>query len=381
MKDYFPLKLALGEQFFNRKEETALLVRNIDMTRHTVLISPRRYGKSSLVNHVVAGTGLPFASMNFFLVYDDLAVTKRLLAGISTVVSEIMPLTQQALQNLQRYFSGFKLSITPISFSIEASFNAGKIDAVDVVYDALNALAKLAKDQNQKVILFMDEFQDIQNAENAQAIQGAIRHVAQEAEYVVCLFSGSNRKLLLQIFDDKTKPLYMLCDKLFLDRMFASEHSLYIQAAAREHWGASLDEPTLLRIFTLTEMHPFYINMLCHELWKAEAPPQVPKVVNAWSACLEMEQRRIDAEISSLTLNQQKVLSHFARTPTIEVTSRETLHSVQLSSSSLLAALKNLMDKDMVYTVKHEDPLLSQLKKGEYRVLDPLLSYSLRKTV
>ncbi len=49
MKVYFPSKLALGTQFCNRTEERAALHESINQGRHTVLVAPRRYGKSSLV--------------------------------------------------------------------------------------------------------------------------------------------------------------------------------------------------------------------------------------------------------------------------------------------------------------------------------------------
>ncbi len=48
--DYFPSKLATGKAFCNRINELTQLRMNINKSRHTVIYSPRRYGKSSLVN-------------------------------------------------------------------------------------------------------------------------------------------------------------------------------------------------------------------------------------------------------------------------------------------------------------------------------------------
>ena len=42
-------KVVTGPQFINRKKELAKLKANIDHGIHTVLISPRRWGKSSLI--------------------------------------------------------------------------------------------------------------------------------------------------------------------------------------------------------------------------------------------------------------------------------------------------------------------------------------------
>ena len=107
MKDYFPSKLAQGAQFCNRTKEKAVLQENINKGRHTVLIAPRRYGKSSLVFKVVNESAMPLASVDLFLAHDDSAVTKRILTGISQGVSQIMPIDQKVLTKLQSIFSNF----------------------------------------------------------------------------------------------------------------------------------------------------------------------------------------------------------------------------------------------------------------------------------
>ena len=109
MQDYFPSKLALGKQFCNRVNEKALLHANIENGRHTVLIAPRRYGKSSLVFKVAEETNYPLASIDLFLAYDDKAITKRMLNGISQCLSQIMPLKQKVLDKLQSLFNHFKI--------------------------------------------------------------------------------------------------------------------------------------------------------------------------------------------------------------------------------------------------------------------------------
>ena len=45
-------KVVTGPQFINRKKEFAQLRANIDHGIHTILISPRRWGKSSLIKYL-----------------------------------------------------------------------------------------------------------------------------------------------------------------------------------------------------------------------------------------------------------------------------------------------------------------------------------------
>src|ERR1700676_2122256 len=93
--DYFPSKLAKAPRFCNRIKERGLLSNNIKLGRHTVLVSPRRYGKSSLVHQVVVDLQLPCAAIDLFLAHDGKAITKRILDGISSAISHIMPLSQK----------------------------------------------------------------------------------------------------------------------------------------------------------------------------------------------------------------------------------------------------------------------------------------------
>ena len=379
MKDYFPTKLAQGDRFCNRKAERKFLKENISKCRHTVLVSPRRYGKSSLVHQVAAELKMPFTSIDLFLANDDRAITRRIMQGISETVTQIMPASEKFLAGLQKIFRHFKVTLSAKYFSIEAAYHAEVFDAVDQVFNALQALAVLAQDKKKTVLFFIDEFQDIANADNSKSIQGAIRHVAQETANIVFIFSGSNRHLLLELFDDKSMPLYMLCDKLHLERISSKDYWSYIQTAALEKWEQELPQVVFDHIMINTELHPFYVNMLCNELWTLEMLPDVNAVYTAWSNCFENEKRRLVAELERLTVNQQDLLKVLAINPVMEPTGQKFLSLVGMAYSSIRQTIKVLSKQDMVYEVKTEDEAIPGLKIGQIRVLDPLLALALRK--
>lgn len=376
--DYFPARLATGNRFCNRVKEQAELKRNIELGRHTVLVSPRRYGKSSLVHKVVGDRKLPAAYIDFFMAHDDRAITLRLLNGIAEVVSQIMPVSQKTLAVLEKYFTRLRVSLSIKGFSFSLSYNEKEVDAVTQIYDALKSLVKLTENENKKVILFIDEFQDITHAESAKAIQGAVRSIAQEFKQVIFIFSGSSRRLLLEIFNDSKKPFYMLCDKIELDRMISADYKPYVQKAAEEKWNSVISEDAFKKMMSLTELHPFYVNMLGNQLCKSEILPDETAVVFAWEACIEIERRRLVAEVEHLTLNQQKALKYFAFNPVLEPFAKSALNAVNLSVSSMKLALQYLLDHDLVFRVTFEDECVPSFKKTQYRVLDPLLAYSLR---
>lgn len=381
MKDYFPSKLATGAQFCNRIKEKQLLHERIEQSRHSVIVAPRRYGKSSLVFKVASESTLPLASIDLFLAHDDNAITKRLLTGISQAVSQIIPIEQKVLTKLQTIFNQFRVSLTAVGFSIEAAtaIDGLGLDPVDQIYSALEALSELAKQQKQKVIIFIDEFQDISEASSAKAIQGAIRHVAQETSHIVFIFSGSNRRLLLELFDDKSKPLYMLCDMLHLERMSSDSYLPHIQKLAQKKWGEKLPELIFNKIMALTELHPYYVNLLCHEVWRSEKPPTLDNIFTCWETCFVTHEDRLIAELENLTAKQQNVLKTLANFPAAEPTGQRFVSASQTSLSTVNQAIKILLNKDMVYKIKQADNRLPQLQENQLRVLDPLLAYALKK--
>jgi AAA+ ATPase superfamily predicted ATPase len=342
-------------------------------------MSPRRYGKSSLVHQVVRDMRIPCAAIDLFLAHDGKAITNRILDGISRTISQIMPLSQKALMTAQSFFGQFKVVMEAGGFGLQLFHETAGFDPVEQIFDSLKSLSKLAAAQKKQVVLFLDEFQDIANAENSKSIQGAIRNVAQDTSNLVFIFSGSHRHLLLQLFDDKNKPLYMLCDKILLDRMSSEDYIPYIQEAAQGKWKKNIADAALHRILILSELHPFYVNLLCNEGWKEKKIPLIEEVTKAWMACYETEERRLISELEKLTANQQDILKSLAQNPVNEPNSQRFLSEAGLSLSSVRAGIKSLLEKDMIYCVKKEDTHVPSLQKGQYRVLDPLLAYALRK--
>lgn len=379
MRDPFPSKLALGSQFCNREEERLFLKANIEKCRHTVVVAPRRYGKSSLILKVIQETKAPFASVDLFLAHDDKAVTKRLLVGIAQAVSHLMPLNQKVLSKLQGFFSKFRISLSAGGFVLDAASETGVFDSVDQIFSALEGLANLAKEEGKQLVFFIDEFQDMREAASSKAIQGAIRHVAQETSNIIFIFSGSNRRLLLELFDDKSKPLYMLCDMLYLERILSKDYWPHLQKLFKKQWGSAMPPILFDAIVSLTELHPYYVNLLCHEVWKSKKLPTRDAIFTAWQTCYEAHEDRLITELDKLTAKQQDILKALAVYPALEPTGQSFIRASRMPASSVAQTMKVLLDKDMVYKVNRLDERLPQCHMGQLRVLDPLLAHALRK--
>ena len=60
-----------GEYFTNRKKEIKEIVSEIKTGQHIVLMSPRRYGKTSLVNEAMKASKTKWVRINMELIADE----------------------------------------------------------------------------------------------------------------------------------------------------------------------------------------------------------------------------------------------------------------------------------------------------------------------
>lgn len=371
--DYFPLGIAKGYAFCNRVNERQNLVKNIRAHQHTLITSPRRYGKTSLVLFVLDKLNIPSAKVDLFVALDAKACEEQLLHGIQQLFQQITSTPERLLKHVRDYFANTKKRWT-IGFkgvNLEMIPEKDSDTAINIM-DALLALESMLAKKRQKAVLFIDEFQEIGALPSAKALEGAIRHVAQETKYLLLIFSGSNRHLLTHMFDDKSRPLYLLCDRIILDRIQETHYSNFINKIATKTWKKPLSQETLTLIFTLTERHPFYVNALCNALWKNyEDKSQVPAgeaVKKLWQDYIYTERTRISRELSYLSFGQRKILTAIAFGQNTELTGKQFLQRVGITGPSVITALDVLEENDLIG--RNDD--------GSYYLIDPLMKASLQ---
>ena len=364
VQDLFPLSLAQGKAFCNRIIEQERIQNNIQNIRHSLLASPRRYGKTSLALKAIEDSKLPYASIDLFMAYNENKILSRILDGIAPLISKILPKTNQALKKLEEFIKSIRASFKVGKIEFEFTLTPIRQDFTKTLWDILTGLDKLAEKHNKKAVIFLDEFQEISYSTCANDIEAAIRHVAQKTSHLTFIFSGSNRHLLASIFDDRTKPLYKLCDRIILERISPQHYTPYIQDAAQKKWKKSLPPSTLEEIFTLSDCHPYYLNVICSRLWQEQHFPTKEAPLSTWKNYLKEETGAIANELEALSSNQRIILQAVANSNDLkEPTSQQFLKQVKLSHASVSQSVKALLQKDYLYKDSQEN----------IRVLDPLI--------
>lgn len=364
MTGIFPRGIAQGKAFYDRVEERKKLKQNIDLCIHTVLIAPRRFGKTSLMTQVLHENKIDNIWIDFMTITSKEEMQKKLLQKIGGIVAKIAPTTKKLKALAFRYFENLKPEIIFSLPGVTLTLNPRDFSKQNII-DALINLDKLAKDVNKRIVVVCDEFQEILRIDENNTLQGSIRHAAERAKNVTYLFSGSKHKPLRRIFNSKENPLYSLCDVMELPKISDQDYIDYINKAARTKWGAPLEQDILSKILSYCDGYPKYINALCGALFATNIIPTLKSVDELWHSYILSKKTDITEDVSELTLNQRRLLQFLCFHPTKELYSKETLSSLKISQSSVQKAINILLEKDFVAE-----------KDGIYSVLDPtIISY------
>lgn len=369
--NFFPQGVATGKAFLGRENEARLLKANIEVGHHTLLIGPRRFGKTSLARFVLNDLDMPFYEVNFFLSRSAKTVEKKIRNCIEKVLGADHDKSDRIFGILNRFFKNAKKKWR-FSFGGLASVELLPSEPEDIeenIFTALNILESTMKELDQRVVLFFDEVQEIDLLENAKSIQGAIREFAQQSQHVIFIFSGSNRRLLHHMFDDAAMPLFELCERIALERIDAQIYQAYIENAAEITFGAKLDLQVIDTILRISERHPKRTYNLCHQLWVSgrSFPFSNEDVSECWEELVRARLSDIRVRLSKLTENELRLLTLIAKGYDKPITGKETQQALNVTSPMLVKLIQSLQDEDLV----------AKNKGAKYFMIDPLIKDAL----
>ena len=368
MPRYFPQGIAVANSFCNRIQEKAFLKKSIKAHEHLVLIAPRRYGKTSLIVQVLDENNFSGARIDFFFVLTQAEVSKAIADGVSKIINTLLPKTKKACNKLVDSIIKLnpKLTINLLGQKLEIST---KQTAERSISELLLALDQFAAQTKKPCVVIFDEFQQIGELKERHSVEAAIRHAVERSQYVSYIFCGSKHHLLNEMFSNKSRPLYHLCDLMTIDRIATSDYYRFLNKMARSRWRKSLVDDVINEITYLTENHPYYVNALCRRLWHESKIPTIKDVRNVWDNYVNQQGVWIADDLSKLTLNRRKVITALAYEPTNEPQGQAFSEKVGLTPSGIQKCLVDLQKLDVIYLNK----------KGYYCVLDPAVAYFIRQ--
>ncbi len=363
-------KLASDKNFTNRKLEINRLSLNFISLTNTILISPRRWGKSSLVAKAATRTQkkdkrLRFVFLDLYNVRTEeqfyQLLAKEVLRATSTKLGDL-------LANAKKFMGQFipRISINPDSES-DISLSLDWQEVTKNPDDILNLSEKIAAARNLKIIVCIDEFQNISEFKNQLAIQKKLRSNWQKHQNVAYCLYGSKRHMLMDVFTSSAMPFYKFGDIIFLEKIDEKDWIPFLKKRFADT-GKTIRSKEARYLVQQVDCHPYYVQQLAQLSWFRTPELCTREMIDEAHESLVNQlsllfQTRTD-ELSTTHVNFMKAIVNGERQPS----SKYAIETYQLGTSANVIRIKKALIKKEIIDVQH----------SSYLFLDPLYEYWLR---
>lgn len=331
-------QVATGGDFTDRTAELKELVGELGSGARVFLISPRRYGKTSLAFNALAALkarGVITAHMDMY----DVSTVEQFAAHYARAIA-------QAAETKTESIVGFIREVIPslrpsVTISAEGEISVGieaapkKTELSLLVKELLEIPQKAAERKKKRFAVFFDEFQEIRNV-GGEALEKAMRAVFQRQKDVGYLFAGSKQHIMSDMVLNKNKPFYKMGKVIFLGKIPSDELGSFISAKFGAS-GKTPDAGTTEEILKVSRAIPYYTLHLCHEIWSGCADiKNVPRsaVAEAVARIVQGLSPMFLSMWDSLALSQRKLLRAMALSPEADLFSMGFINSYRLGSAS-----------------------------------------------
>lgn len=362
---------ASGDNFTDRENETARLLLNFRHGVNTVLISPRRWGKTSLVKKVCGiaqSDKLKIVYLDAFSCRSDKDFYNAFaVAVLRQTSSRLEEWLADARNFLSRISPKISLGSDPMSdFSISLDVNPKSADVDEI----LQLPEKIAHRKGCNIVVCIDEFQQISEFKDSKAFQKRLRSVWQLQKSVsYCLF-GSKKHLMNELFDKKSLPFYKFGDIIYLPKIGTADWVSYI-CGRFEDTGKHISEELAATICRKVDNHSSYVQQLAWLVWiRTDGVATEHDVESACQDIIDQNTPLFEKQTEGLTAYQMNFLRAIIDGVNSEFTSQEVLRKYQLGSSANVTAVKRALVKKELIEIEHRrtvipDPVLKIWLKRE----------------
>jgi hypothetical protein len=368
------------EAFADREAELARLVKDLGAGQKVFLISPRRYGKSSLIHHALAALGrrrfvtLELTVSSFSSYVGFLEGYARALVSLERRHEVVRSWLRDLVHSTR---SEVRLDAGPGGQAqLAVSFPAVRSgrDAQRLAEDVFAMPARIAARLSRKLIVALDEFQAIAQF-NGGSVEHALRAAVQQQRDVGYVFAGSEPSLMEQMIGPK-RPFYRAGPVMRLNRIPPADFTAFVEARFRDS-GVRPEAGLGQAIVDLAGNLPYDVQRLAHETWDDVSAMRRRTVgyedLHATLRRLLTEQDPVfEAIWQRLTLAQRATLRAVVLEEGRELLAADTrARHRQGGASSVQAALAALVRLDLV----------TREVDGRYVVVDSLMrEWVARKT-
>ena len=341
-----------GDNFTDREKETQRLLLNFTHGVNTILISPRRWGKTSLVKKVAQLAQTKTRKIVYLDIFSCRTESEFYRLFATSVLKQTSSKWDEWVENTKQFLAHInpKISIGTdpmndfsISFEYSMQDNAGD--------DILQLPEKIAIEKGIQIVICIDEFQQISDFEDSKTFQKKLRTVWQLQQHVsYCLF-GSKKHLMNELFEKKNLPFYKFGDAIYLTKI---ETKYWIEYICKrfENTGKHISPELAKEICRLVDNHSSYVQQLAWLLWiRTTDIATEEQLTHALEDLLDQNNILFQSETENLSAYQMNFLKAVIDGIHSKFISKEIILKYNLGTSANIVRLKSaLLQKELIET-------------------------------
>jgi AAA+ ATPase superfamily predicted ATPase len=317
------------------------------------MISPRRYGKSSLIINILK----KLENNNIHTIYIDFYKATSLNGLLELYSREIALALENKIEKAMHFIKEIIPALRPkITVNGEGKATLGieyintERDVIKLLNEVYDLPQRLAERKNKNFVIAFDEFQEIVNF-NGGSIEKAMRASFQHHNNVGYLFAGSRKHLISDMVHDRKRPFYKIGKVINLGKIPADKFKKFL-AGKFKKTGFRIESGVVDIILELTENYPYNAQFLCHELWDMKLNEKeigIADVEIGLDNILTEETPFFANMWEELPLHQRNVLQAIAVFGGEKIFSKEYIAENNIGpGSTLQTSIKLLLKKEII---------------------------------
>ncbi len=349
-----------GDNFTDRIEETKRIKLDFENGINVILISPRRMGKTSLVKKVISEMNTPEIKVVYMDIYDCRCEYDFYNRFAETIMKSTGNQLEQVMENIKRFLVRVspKLSFSPEPNS-EFSVSLGITPKEYFPEEILELPERIAKEQGVRIVVCIDEFQQIGEFSDSLTVQKRLRGVWQHHQHVSYCFFGSKKHLMENIFQSRRMPFYQFGEMLHL-KCIPTEYWVPFICSRFEKYGKKISEEYAARICHTVKNYSSYVQQLA---WNVMAETEIEvneeSFTEGFNALLEQNSSLFIQQTEGLTTYQLNFIRLLCNGIHSGFNTQSVVELYSLGSKSNVDRIKKcLIDRELI-TIEKEGVFLA----------------------
>ena len=349
-----------GDNFTDRIEETKRIKLDFENGINVILISPRRMGKTSLIKKVISEMDSPEIKVVYMDIYDCRSEYDFYNRFAETMMKSTGKQLEQVMENIKRFLVRVspKLSFSPEPNS-EFSVSLGITPRDYSPEEILDLPERIAKEQGIRIVVCIDEFQQIGEFADSLTVQKRLRGVWQHHQHVSYCFFGSKKHLMENIFQSRRMPFYQFGEMLHL-KCIPTEYWVPFICSRFEKYGKKISEEYAARICHTVKNYSSYVQQLA---WNVMAETEIEvneeSFTEGFNALLEQNSSLFIQQTEGLTTYQLNFIRLLCNGIHSGFNTQSVVELYSLGSKSNVDRIKKcLIDRELI-TIEKEGVFLA----------------------